>query len=84
MTPEVVSQLAVGAVMGLLYWSLNRNLVSLDSTLKDMAAKVDALHKAETAMQVRVAELAIRLGHVEALVANTEVELQKLREARGA
>ena len=82
MTPEVVSQVAIGGVLGLLYWSLNRNIASLDTAIRGIASKVDDLHRAETQMQVKVAELSVRLGHVEAMVAATEVELQKLRGSR--
>lgn len=66
----------------MLAWSLNRNLSALDETIKDVAGKVDTLHKAETAMQVKVAELAIRVQHTEAMLAGIELELEKLREAR--
>jgi type II secretory pathway component PulJ len=82
MTPEVLSQLAVGAVMGLLYWSLNRNVSALDEHIKAMAAKVDDLHRAETAMQVRVAELSVRMQHTESMLAGIELELEKLRGQR--
>lgn len=82
MTPELVSQLAVGGVMALLYWSLSRNVASLDSHIKSMSAKLDDLHRAETAMQVRVAELAVRVQHTEAMLAGIEVELEKLRGGR--
>lgn len=68
--------------MGLLFWSLNRNITGLDASLKDVASKVDALHKAETVMQVKVAELAIRVQHTEAMLAGIELELEKLRGGR--
>lgn len=76
MSPEVLSQLAVGAVMGLLYWSLNRNVATLDGKLDGLAVKVDALTATDNQMQVRLAELHVRLMHV-------ELELAKLRDARG-
>lgn len=76
MTPEVLSQLAVGAVMGLLYWSLSRNVAAIDGKLDGLAVKVDALTATDNQMQVRLAELHVRLMHV-------ELELAKLRDARG-
>jgi hypothetical protein len=68
--------------MSLLYWSLNRNISALDEHIKAMASKVDDLHRAETVMQVRVAELAIRVQHTEAMLAGIELELEKLRGER--
>ena len=82
MSPELIAQAITGGVTVLLAWSLNRNLSALDETIKDVAGKVDTLHKAETAMQVKVAELAIRVQHTEAMLAGIELELEKLREAR--
>ena len=82
MTPELASQLAFGGVMSLLYWSLNRNISALDEHIKAMASKVDDLHRAETVMQVKVAELAIRVQHTEAMLAGIELELEKLRGER--
>lgn len=82
MTPELVSQWAGTAVMGLLFWSLNRNVAALDVKLGDLGSKVDALHRAERDVSVRVAELAIRVQHTEAMLAHVEVEMAKLREAR--
>jgi len=81
-SPELIAQAITGGVTVLLAWSLNRNLSALDETIKDVAGKVDTLHKAETAMQVKVAELAIRVQHTEAMLAGIELELEKLREAR--
>jgi hypothetical protein len=54
----------------------------LDATIKEVAGKVDSLHRAETAMQVKVAELSIRVQHTEAMLAHIEVELEKMREGR--
>lgn len=68
--------------MGLLFWSLNRNVAALDAKLGDMASKVDSLHRAERDVSVRVAELSIRVQHTEAMLAHVELELAKLREAR--
>lgn len=68
--------------MGLLFWSLNRNVAALDAKLGDMANKVDSLHRAERDVSVRVAELSIRVQHTEAMLAHVELELAKLREAR--
>lgn len=82
MTPELLSQWAGTAVMGLLFWSLNRNVAALDAKLGDMANKVDSLHRAERDVSVRVAELSIRVQHTEAMLAHVELELAKLREAR--
>ncbi len=83
MTPELVSQLAVGAVMGLLYWSLNRNVALLDGHIRSMVAKVDELHKTETGLQLKVAELTVRVQHTEAMLARIEIDLERLREVRG-
>lgn len=69
-----MSQLAVGAVMGLLYWSLSRNVAAIDAKLDGLSSKVDALTATDNQMQVRLAELHVRLTHV-------ELELAKLREA---
>lgn len=82
MSPELVAQAITGAVTTLLAWSLNRNISALDETIKGVAEKVDSLHRAETAMQVKVAELSIRVHHTEAMLAHIEVELEKLREGR--
>lgn len=82
MSPELIAQAITGGVTALLAWSLNRNLSALDATIKDVAGKVDTLHKAETVMQVKVAELAIRVQHTEAMLAGIELELEKLREQR--
>jgi hypothetical protein len=82
MSPELVAQAITGSITALLAWSLNRNISSLDATIKDVAGKVDQLHKSETLMQVKVAELAIRVQHTEAMLAHIEVELEKLRGIR--
>lgn len=82
MSPELLAQLATGGVTALLFWSLNRNVATLDGHIRSMAAKIDDLHKAETVMQVKVAELAIRVQHTEAMLAGIEVELEKLRGQR--
>jgi hypothetical protein len=81
-SPELVAQAITGAVTALLAWSLNRNISGLDATIKEVAGKVDSLHRAETAMQVKVAELSIRVQHTEAMLAHIEVELEKMREGR--
>lgn len=79
MSAELLAQLVSGGVMALLAWSLNRNLSSLDASIQGVAGKVDELHRAETAMQVKVAELGVRVQHTEAMLAGIEVELEKLR-----
>lgn len=79
---ELLAQLVTGGVTALLFWSLNRNVAALDEHIRTMAAKVDDLHRAETAMQVKVAELAIRVQHTEAMLAGIELELEKLRGGR--
>ena len=82
MSNELLAQLATGAITGLLFWSLNRNVATLDGHIRTMSAKVDDLHRAETVMQVKVAELAIRVQHTEAMLAGIELELEKLRGGR--
>lgn len=82
MTPELLSQWVGTVFMGLLFWSLNRNVAALDVKLGELAGKVDSLHRAERDVSVRVAELAIRVQHTEAMLAHVELELEKLREAR--
>lgn len=82
MSPELLAQVVTGGVTALLFWSLNRNVATLDGHIRGMAAKVDDLHKAETAMQVKVAELGVRVQHTEAMLAHIEVELEKLRGGR--
>jgi allophanate hydrolase subunit 1 len=84
MSPESIASLLPSSVLALLFWSLSRNVAAIDSRLKDMAVKIDDLHRAETAMQVRVAELAVRVQHTEAMLAGIEVELEKMRESRHA
>lgn len=82
MSSELLAQLVTSAVTGLLFWSLHRNVSALDEHIRTMAAKVDDLHRAETVMQVKVAELAIRVQHTEAMLAGIELELEKLRGQR--
>lgn len=72
MSNELLAQLVTGGVTGLLFWSLNRNVATLDAKLDGLAVKVDALTATDNQMQVRLAELHVRLTHV-------ELELQKLR-----
>ena len=74
MSNELLAQLVTGGVTALLFWSLNRNVATLDGKLDGLAAKVDTLTATDNQMQVRLAELHVRLTHV-------EVELQKLRAA---
>jgi predicted nucleic acid-binding Zn-ribbon protein len=89
MSAEILSQWAGTAAIGLLVWSLKRNVDGLDKRMDSiegrigsMASKVDELHKAETAMQVRVAELSVRMQHTESMLAGIELELEKLRGGR--
>ena len=79
MSPELLSQWAGTAVVGLLVWSLGRNVAAVDAKLSEMSGKVDALHKSERDIQVRVAELSVRVTHTEAMLANVEVQLAKMR-----
>lgn len=74
MSNELLAQLVTGCVTGLLFWSLNRNVATLDSKLDGLSEKVDVLTATDNQMQVRLAELHVRLTHV-------ELELAKLREA---
>ena len=82
MSPELISQFLSSTVLALLFWSLQRNISAIDGHIKAMAEKVDDLHRSETAIQVRVAELSVRVQHTEAMLAGIELELTKLREAR--
>lgn len=75
MTPELLSQWAGTAIVGLLVWSLSRNVVAVDKKLDGLAVKVDSLTVTDGKMQVELTELRVRLTHV-------EVELQKLQRAQ--
>lgn len=79
MSPELASNFVFGAGIGLLAWSLRRNLANLDTKLDGLTAKVDLMATADKQTQVRLTELDVRLNHVEDELAAVKTTLNELR-----
>lgn len=69
-----IAGVALVTAIGVIGWLVVRAINAVDTSLALLSAKVDALTAKDTQVEVRLAELAVRLAHV-------ETELLSLKKA---